>query len=136
LRKQILFILSIGISSCNSTEYSNKVGIIDPNNSSEMALLMRKMTNKLESIKDRLDKNKIINKNELDFALIHEQEFTDSSFNQPHIRRMSESYAYSIDVFNDNPVKKNYSSIINSCMNCHQLSCPGPIVKIQKLKLN
>lgn len=101
-----------------------------------MALLMREMTDKLELIKDRFDENEEIDKNELDFAIIHEQEFTDSSFNQPHIRQMSESYAYSVEAFNKNPIKKNYSSIINNCMNCHQLSCPGPIVKIQKLKLN
>ena len=110
--------------------------IIDPNPTSEMAQLMRDMTDELASIREKLINEEVLNQNLLDFALIHEQAVTDPSFNKPHVKPMSEAYAYAVDAFNENPTKSNYSAIINNCLSCHQLSCPGPVVRIKKLEIN
>ena len=101
-----------------------------------MAQLMRDMTLKLESIKTAIENKEVLDENQLDFALIHNQKATDSSFVKPHIKPMSENFAYAIDQFNKEPSSRNYSTIINNCLNCHQLSCPGPVVRINQLKLN
>lgn len=118
-----------------TTEKSSQI-IIDPNPTSEMAQLMRDMTLKLEEIKTAIENNEVLNENQLDFALIHNQKATDSSFVKPHIKPMSESFAYAIEQFNNEPNSSNYSTIINNCLSCHQLSCPGPVVRINQLKLN
>lgn len=118
-----------------TTEKSSQI-IIDPNPTSEMAQLMRDMTLKLEEIKTAIENNEVLNENQLDFALIHNQKATDSSFVKPHIKPMSESFAYAIEQFNKEPNSSNYSTIINNCLSCHQLSCPGPVVRINQLKLN
>ena len=34
-----------------------------------------------------------------------------------------------------NPNIINYNSIINNCISCHQLSCQGPLMKINKLSI-
>ena len=101
-----------------------------------MAQLMRDMSDELASVKEKLINEEKLDQNLLDFALIHEQEVTDPSFNKPHVKPMSEAYAYAVDAFNENPTKSNYSAIINNCLSCHQLSCPGPVVRIKKLYLN
>jgi len=101
-----------------------------------MAQLMRDMSKELEGIKEKLQNNDELDQNLLNFALIHEQEVTDPSFQKPHIQPMSEAYAFAIYAFNENPTKSNYTAIINNCLSCHQLSCPGPVVRIKKLQLN
>ena len=97
---------------------------------------MRQMTFKLDTIKTKFDKNELIETNLLNFPLIHNQKTTDASFNKPHLQPMSESFDLSIQNFNKQPTKDNYSIIINNCISCHQLSCPGTLRRINKLKFN
>ena len=80
-------------------------------------------------------KKEKIDKNLLKFDLIHEQNVTDSSFSKPHIKPMSNAFNYSINEFNKNPNISNYNAIINNCKSCHQLSCQGPLMKINKLSI-
>ena len=101
-----------------------------------MAQLMRDMTNKLEEIQNKIIKKESLEKQHLTFSIIHKQKTTDPSFVKPHLKPMSETFNYSVEEFNKKPNKKNYFTIINNCLSCHQLSCPGPIMKINKLKIN
>ena len=136
--KKIIHIVSLLLfyNCSNPTSEKSSQIIIDPNPTSEMAQLMRDMTLKLEDIKTAIENNEVLNENQLDFALIHNQKATDSSFVKPHIKPMSESFSYAIEQFNNEPNSSNYSTIINNCLSCHQLSCPGPVVRINQLKLN
>ena len=130
----IILLVLTGCLNKTPSEDSQKV-IIDPNPTSEMAQQMREMTKELEAIKIKLEKNETLGQNLLNFELIHHQQVTDSSFNKPHIEPMSIAYDYAIGEFNKDPSIKNYSSIINNCSSCHQLSCQGPLVKINKLMI-
>ena len=89
----------------------------------------------LEKIKSRLENSELLGKDLLNFKLIHKQKVTDISFNKIHIEPMSKSFAFSVDEFNKEPNIKNYSIIINNCISCHNLSCQGPLVKINKLRI-
>ena len=128
----IILLILTGCVNKTSSEDFPKV-ILNPNPTSEMAQQMREMTKELEAIKIKLEKNETLGKNLLNFELIHHQQVTDSSFNKPHIEPMSIAYDYAVGEFNKDPSIKNYSSIINNCSSCHQLSCQGPLVKINKL---
>jgi hypothetical protein len=130
----IILLILTGCVNTTSSEDFPKV-ILDPNPTSEMAQQMREMTKELEAIKIKLEKNETLGQNLLNFELIHHQQVTDSSFNKPHIEPMSIAYDYAIGEFNKDPSIKNYSSIINNCSSCHQLSCQGPLVKINKLMI-
>jgi PBP1b-binding outer membrane lipoprotein LpoB len=130
----IILLILTGCVNETPTKDSPKV-IIDPNTTSEMAQQMREMTKELEAIKIKLEKNETLGENLLNFELIHQQQVTDSSFNKPHIEPMSIAYDYAVGEFNKDPSIKNYSSIINNCSSCHQLSCQGPLVKINKLMI-
>ena len=127
-----LIISAIFLSACiNSKE--EPVTIIDPNDTSEMALLMRDMFEKLEVIKDKIENNADLSKEQLSFAAIHLQEVTDSSFIKEGLVPMSEGYIRIINQFNNHPTKENYKSIVNSCINCHISMCPGPLERIDNL---
>ncbi len=129
-----LIISAIFLSACiNSKE--EPVTIIDPNDTSEMALLMRDMFEKLEVIKDKIENNEDLSKEQLSFAAIHLQEVTDSSFIKEGLVPMSEDYIRIINQFNNHPTKENYKSIVNSCINCHISMCPGPLERIDNLIL-
>ena len=129
-----LIISAIFLSACiNSKE--EPVTIIDPNDTSEMALLMRDMFEKLEVIKDKIENNEDLSKEQLSFAAIHLQEVTDSSFIKEGLVPMSEWYIRIINQFNNHPTKENYKSIVNSCINCHISMCPGPLERIDNLIL-
>ena len=130
----IILLILTGCVNKTSSEDFPKV-ILDPNPTSEMAQQMREMTKELEAIKIKLEKNETLVENFLNFELIHHQQVTDSSFNKPHIEPMSIAYDYAVGEFNKDPSIKNYSSIINNCSSCHQLSCQGPLVKINKLMI-
>jgi hypothetical protein len=130
----IVLLILTGCLNKTPSEDSPKV-ILDPNPTSEMAQQMREMTKELEAIKIKLEKNETLGENLLNFELIHHQQVTDSSFNKPHIEPMSIAYDYVVGEFNKDPSIKNYSSIINNCSSCHQLSCQGPLVKINKLMI-
>ena len=130
----IILLILTGCVNKTSSEDFPKV-ILDPNPTSEMAQQMREMTKELEAIKIKLEKNETLGKNLLNFELIYHQQVTDSSFNKPHIEPMSIAYDYAVGEFNKDPSIKNYSSIINNCSSCHQLSCQGPLVKINKLMI-
>ena len=53
---------------------SSTATITVPNNSSEMVLLMRDMFERMEFIKDKIENNKDLSKEQLSFANIHSQE--------------------------------------------------------------
>ena len=97
---------------------------------------MRQMTTKLDSIKTKFDKKELIEQNQLIFPPIFNHQTTDASFDKPHLQPMSESFELSLQNFNKQPTKDNYSIVINNCISCHQLSCPGPLLRINKLKVN
>ena len=137
MKKYLFITLSIiNFLSCSSSNESrNPKVIIDPNPTSEMAQLMREMTIELDKIKIRLEKNETLDNNLLNFALIHETEVTDISFNKPHLKPMSQAFHYVVNEFNNQPNIINYNIIINNCVSCHQLSCQGPLMKINKLSI-
>ena len=126
-----IFILALIISSCSNKE--EKQTITDPNNTSEMALLMRDMFNQLEVIKEEIEKGENLSSEQLDFATIHKQKATDESFLKEGLVPMSKGYSLVVEDFNKNPSKEKYKSIVNTCISCHISMCPGPLERIDNL---
>jgi hypothetical protein len=128
---RILLLITILISACNSKPEPS--AIIDPNDTSEMALLMRDMFDEMQTIKTKIENNEDLSEEQLDFATIHLQEATDSSFIKEGLVPKSEGYDRIIEQFNNYPTKENYKSIVNTCISCHVSMCPGPLERIDNL---
>jgi hypothetical protein len=129
--KELLIIIILFFSSCIDKE--EKKTITDPNNASEMALLMRDMFIQLEIIKEKIENGENISSEQLDFEIIHKQKATDESFLKEGLVPMSKGYSLVIEGFNKNPSKEKYKSIVNTCISCHISMCPGPLERIDNL---
>jgi hypothetical protein len=114
----------------------NSKGNIYPNGSSELALLMRAMYDESEIIKQQVDKGEPV-KLTLDYSKILSAHATDpktaasgdfKSYSNVYLQIMN-----SLESSNPEEAKTHYENMVNSCINCHQAMCPGPIVKIKKL---
>ena len=134
MRSFLLFLVVCTLFSC-SNQNKNQQTIIDPNDSSEMALMMRDMFFKLNDIKSKIQSEQDISYEQLRFSIIHESEATDDSFLNNGLTLMSKAFEQKVLEFNNDPSIQNYTEIVNNCIGCHQGMCPGPIQRIDNLIL-
>lgn len=129
-----LFTFSVLLfAACQEPATVQKKVVIDPNNTSEMALQMRDMYEQLADLKLKIEAGDSLTSEQLAFALIHELEATDESFRKQGLEAMSIAYAHAVKQFNENPDKKAYQTLVNNCVSCHQSLCPGPLERIDNL---
>ena len=148
--KQLLIIsvfLSINLTftSCGQSEKScsksEKVNIqpINPNGDSELALLMRSMFDDLALMKEQVS-----NGDSVLVALDHKKILSahatePKKANSPEYKAFADGYLNVIEALNSagsNERVDLYENLIENCISCHQVLCPGPIVKIEKLKMD
>ena len=134
MRSFLLFLVVCTLFSC-SNQNKNQQTIIDPNDASEMALMMRDMFFKLNDIKSKIQSEQDISYEQLRFSIIHESEATDDSFLNNGLTLMSKAFEQKVLEFNNDPSIQNYTEIVNNCISCHQGMCPGPIQRIDNLIL-
>ena len=115
------------------TSCSDRDNFKNPNESSDMALLMRDMQFQLTELQDEILKGNNITNTYLTFDLIHKKKPTDSSFLVQNLESMSNSFNESVNEYNRNPSTEGYRNIVSHCISCHQNLCPGPLDAILKL---
>lgn len=130
-----LFVL-LGLVSCG--ESSSEIKSLNPNGDSELALLMRDMYEDGQRVKKEIlagNKPDILKK----FKEIHTSEPTEEG------KTSSEEYIMYADAYlnslkllesaDADNIEVSYQAMVQSCINCHKVLCPGPIVRIKKLNL-
>lgn len=127
--------LTLTLLACNSNP-SKKTNVINPNGDSELALLMREMFDKSMEAKKDLENNQSIEAIE-SFDHMKVVEATEpEKANSPLYKSMADSYLASVDAMNDAPAShEKFNAMVDNCMGCHQVMCPGPMVKIKRLYL-
>lgn len=123
--------------SCSGEHKKVEMGILHPNNDSELTLLMREMYDYFEAVKMDIQ-NDEIPENIRTFAEIHSAVATEPSKSESELyKAMSTVYLESAKRLGESrtDVKKRFNIMIDNCMNCHKQMCPGPMVKIKKLYL-
>lgn len=110
---------------------------VNPNGDSELALLMRDMFDDVERMKRQIAEGKPVSS-----SIDHEKILT-AHATQPEKAASAEYKAFAVQYLSIIEALKDagpdkaeslYSSLVTGCMSCHQAMCPGPIVKIRKLK--
>lgn len=104
---------------------------------SELATLMRKMDSELQSVKQSLINNEAIDENILlDYATILTAVPTETDMKGESFDGFATAYLQQLDKFKkskkENQVE-NFNLLINSCLSCHENTCPGPKGKIREL---
>ena len=110
---------------------------LNPNGDSELALLMRDMYDEAERIKTQLKHGE-----ELTINLNHEAILT-AHATEPEkaasaeYKAFAKSYLQSLESLqkaNASQVESQFENMVANCMACHQALCPGPMVRIKKLR--
>ncbi len=111
---------------------------VNPNGDSELAILMREMADEAESIKIQIEKGERpevrVDYHEILTATATEPEKKAS----PVYEAFAESHIQSMQLLEDADTSRMlslYDNMVNNCINCHKELCPGPLVRIKKLKV-
>ena len=143
----IIFGIFFLISACSNAEKEQQVNeeviteVVDnhPNKDSELALLMRKMYNDADSIKQLIVNDEgNISKEYIDaLERIHTATPTDADVKTPEFKAYTELMVNEANVLfsSETNKKEGFNNLVNKCVECHQSFCPGPIKKINKLKI-
>lgn len=127
-RNHLLIIASALCLACFVSCDNNKT-IKDPNGVSEMAAAMRHMTETLESYHEEGGELP-----ELDFADFEHMQSTDSTMKTATFRAMSHHFQITLQNYNSEKSPENYQTLIDDCVRCHTVSCPGPLDRIERLR--
>ena len=111
---------------------------LNPNGDSELAILMRNMYEEAAQLKEQLARGE-----EPHFSVEHEKILSARATEpekvaSPEFKAFAGVYLQNIK--NLQKAKTNelpglYNELVENCMSCHQLLCPGPMVKIKKLRV-
>jgi outer membrane murein-binding lipoprotein Lpp len=135
-------ILLAGCTSNNkSNESCNKDGDLNPNGSSELSLIMRKMATHLAENRDALKAGKGIvpAPKEIDNLLTAKK--TDEEIDKTIYDGYAKLYQQRIIELNESAdsadsIKiKAHNNLVSTCRDCHSNFCPGPMVVINQLDI-
>ena len=112
--------------------------VINPNGDSELALLMRDMFEDGMRTKAQILAGEQPEIN-TDFHHIRHASATEpqkvASEDYAHLAKVYEATAESL-LTSEHPERgATYQMMVGACMSCHQVMCPGPMVKIKKMYL-
>ncbi len=135
-------ILIAGCTSTNTNQEScSKDGDLNPNGSSELSLIMRKMAAHLAENRDALKAGKgiVAAPKEIDNLLTAKK--TDEDIDKTIYDGYAKLYQQRIIEFNetadapDSLKIKAHNNLVSTCRDCHSNFCPGPMVVINQLDI-
>lgn len=146
----VLFIGIVGllaattISSCQSATESAATSTtqqidVNPNGSSELALLMREMHDVAAAAKAEIDQGNV------PAITVDFSQLTEATPTKPQMiafeafEPLATTYVEAMQALgkatDSTSAAQAHTMVINTCMSCHQVSCKGPIPRIRKLYL-
>jgi len=128
--------------SCSNFKQSDNADIntyIPPNKDSELTLLMRQVYNEADSIKKAIKAGEGSITTEFIAKLEHVHNATpsDPKLKNTTFTAFNELILTEAKSLQSKPENKieGFNKLVNRCIDCHKTFCPGPIPRIQKLKI-
>ena len=137
--------LAAAFTYCNSETWNKQVQTTDtcaapadinPNKSSELAVLMRKMHEHAKQTKSNIEQNATIGNFPEEFLKITTDTPTDEHTKLASFEGYAAHYLNSIKNLYENeslPLRERHNAVVNSCLSCHSEHCGGPVPAIKKL---
>ncbi|MEO8254006.1 MAG: hypothetical protein ABI554_06410 [Flavobacterium sp.] len=102
---------------------------------SEMAALMEQMYVDNQRLKERIIKGDTIGEFPNHFLNIHKAVMTDKQENDDFFKEHAKAFIKSQELIYQDPknAKTHFNESIDACVQCHEVKCGGPIVRIKKL---
>ncbi len=136
------FILLIGISSqcsnqTNNAECTSPEADVNPNKSSDLAKLMREMAEYTEKIKPAVENGSFAGSLPQQFRAVKTATPTDDQIKGASFDEFADAFLNNLETLHsdNNNLKENYNVLVGTCISCHESSCPGPIRRIEKMKI-
>lgn len=130
--------------SCTNSQHQEEATqkietISNPNTDSELTLLMRKMYNDADSIKQDIKSGSgtITNEFITELEQVHTATPSDPKLSNPTFTAFNNliiTEAKSLQSKTENRIE-GFNNLVNRCLDCHKTFCPGPIPRIKKLKI-
>lgn len=141
-KQPFLFLLVILLLlSCNQAKQEEKTeeAVRYPNEDAPLALLMREMFSDMEAMKASVEKGEAIK----DYVSKH-KDMLSVRPTKPEVKTvtfemMGQAYLQQLEVLQNSPQDEliaNYKVLQETCLACHQQYCPGPIKRINLLKID
>jgi cytochrome c556 len=113
---------------------------LNPNGDSELAVLMREMFDDGMAMKKAIEKGKLpqshIEISELFTAEGTEPEKVASEQYKAYAKVYEAAFVALQNAEDEAEIQTAYTSLVNTCVSCHQAMCPGPITRIRKMELS
>ncbi len=109
-----------------------------PNNDARLAVLMRKMDKDMRDIKKAIENGEALPTYSEDYLEIKTAKSTDPSVKTEAFALMADNLLEQLDKLQNTApesLEAQYLLTINACLACHVTYCPGPVKRIEKLKL-
>ncbi|MCH7409255.1 hypothetical protein MM239_07610 [Belliella sp. DSM 111904] len=133
-----VFIICL-VSSCSTKEKDEVQTVRYPNQDAPLALLMREMFEDMEEIKASIADGVAIKS----YVEKHKQLLTatptDAAVKTEQFNGMGMAYLANLKQLeegNESDQLENYKALVSTCLACHSNYCPGPIKRINLLKLD
>jgi hypothetical protein len=139
----ILFLIVAGISiqpegNIQSSSLLADTTDLNPNASSELSLLMRKMHQHVLRAREDVFKNKVTKGYPSEFEKIYTATPTTPTTKNQYYNSYADLYMAALKNFaksDKKNLKENYNNLVSGCVVCHTTHCPGPMVLIEKLPI-
>lgn len=113
--------------------------VFDEYKASELAALMRKMDGEMSQLKEKILAGHFsADSITMDYAGIKTATPTDPTVKTDVFAGMADAFLFNIGKLKehgDGDPKEIFNTAIGSCLTCHEQFCPGPMVRIRKLKI-
>lgn len=135
-----VLLLTIAIVGCFARQADTGTGAVhapDPDDASELALLMRAMAAHVDSVKATMSRGTDLPAFPEEFAKLftatptegmHIDPITYPTFGRDYLAKLDLLYASDAQ---ERP--RLYNALVQSCANCHGTHCPGPLMRIRKM---
>jgi hypothetical protein len=137
-KNQFLFLFALGLLiSCQKQE-NKKETIQYPNQDAPLALLMREMFLDMEEMKEGIVEGKKIKSYLEKHKELLTAKPTDAKVKTEQFNTMGMAYLANLRTLeesSEDALLNNYKSVVSTCLACHTSYCPGPVKRINLLKL-
>ena len=111
---------------------------VNPNGSSELAVLMRDMQNYSNEAKAAVKSGKAPLPYPVRFDKIHTAKISDGSSKSDYYKSFADLYVMSVKNYaSSTPVTsiETYNNMVSACLACHSQHCQGPVPVIKKMMI-
>lgn len=134
----VLLLFALSCADEPETSTRSQVAPINPNGDTELALLMREMFDDAMRMKTQIQNDEPPKVRKHFTTMLTAEATEPEKAASPEYKTFANTHLALLKALEKAPASEAesvYRSLVESCMSCHRAMCPGPMVRIKKLRL-